>query len=1204
MKRILVAILFSPLLLVGQKVYLIGDAGELDTGRKTFELFTEQSQNATAEDVLIFLGDNLYPKGLPNKEHADRAEMEEKLVAQLDLMKNFKGKSYMIPGNHDWAQGRNYGWQQALNMENFVREYLQREDAFLPAGACPGPVEVELNENAVLIIVNTQYFLHGWDKPKEDGACHNKSTAEALTDLRTVIERHKNKHIVFAGHHPVYTYGEHNGNFPLKDHIFPLAKLNKNLMIPLPIVGSIHPLFRKGIGNIQDNTHPKYKAIMKAMVDAMSQTEDVIYVSGHDHTLQFIQKDGHHYVVSGSGSKATHLKKGKSAFGKSERGFSVVDLQENGQASVQFFGTEGGLLYETELYKKEFKDEQQLVSNVSFRDSTVTVIASERYKSGKGKRRWLGDNYREVWETPVTVDVIDLGSEKGGLKVLKKGGGMQTKSLRLEADDGRQYVLRSIEKYPENAMPTALRKTFAQGIVEDQISSSHPYGAFIIPTLADAAQVYHTNPKPVWIPDDPKLGQFRQIFAGTLAVYEERPNKEAAGEPFFGSGKTVRGTFDVIEKLKKDNDNTVDQNFVVRNRLFDMWLGDWDRHDDQWRWVEIEKDGKGNLYRPIPRDRDQVFFINDGIIPGIASRKWAIPKIEGFDESVRWAPGISQNARFFDRSFMSEPDWNDWEEQIKFLQENLTDEVITEAVSEWPDEIQALTSERVSTGLKARRSDMNRYAREHYLYLSKEVEVVGSDKHEYFLIERKNEIETMVTVHKRKKDGEIEDVIYQRLFKSDETKEVRLYGLDGEDVFEFKGVPKSKTKVRIVGGTDKDRIIGGENRLKNVLVYDRKKSTEFEGNSKGISRLSTDPAINNYDRKAFKYDILMPIANVQFTPDDGIFLGAGFIYTRHKWRKLPFASKHTFLGNYSVSTESFNFKYTGSFTDVLWKWSLNPTIVIQRPFFVNNFFGIGNETRFLKNQFVSPDDDDIDYYRVKMDRIEADFDLVTKLGGKGQFYMGAGYRSIEVQETRNRFISDVGLEDEDFDRNSFAKLRTGISVDTRDSQILPQRGITAGANIEYFHAIEDFSKGFTRLSAEWAFYFSARLPSRLVIGNRIGTAHNIGDTEFFNANTLGGLSNLRGYRRTRFYGDTFLYHNFDLRLKLFSFRSYIFPGQFGILGFHDVGRVWVDGENSDKWHTGKGGGIWVSPLNSAVLSLNYGIGEDENLIVLNLGFFF
>ncbi|MEQ9401999.1 MAG: BamA/TamA family outer membrane protein [Cyclobacteriaceae bacterium] len=1194
MRNLFLFILFLPVLLCGQNIYLVGDAGEPRSPDLTFKLLQEKTQNATQDDVLIFLGDNLYPKGLPDKEDSEREIMEQKLMLQLEAMKSFNGNSYMIPGNHDWAQGRNYGWKRAMNMQDFVHAYLGREDAFIPSGGCPGPVEIEINEKAVLIVLNTQYFLHPWDKPDEDDPCENKSTAEALNEFRTVIQKHKGKHIVVAAHHPVYTYGEHNGNFPFKTHIVP------------PVLGSIHPLFRKGIGNIQDNTHPKYKAIMREIVSAMSEAEHVVFASGHEHSLQLINKDGHHFIVSGSGSKTTHLKAGKSEFGKSELGFAQLNLQESGEASVKFWGVNGGLLYESQLYSKKLIDIKDATEFISFKDSTVIVSASNKYLAGKGKKKWMGANYRDVWATPLEIPVFDLGSERGGLKVLKKGGGQQTKSLRLEAEDGKQYVLRSIEKYPENAMPAALRKTFAQGVVQDQISSSHPYGAFIIPRLADAAQIYHTNPTPVYIPDDSRFGIYRQTFAGTLAVYEERPNKHSAGEPFFGGGKDVEGTFDVIEKLKKDNDHSVDQNFVVRNRVFDMWLGDWDRHDDQWRWAEFDNDGKGNFYRPIPRDRDQVFFINEGIIPKIASRKWALPKIEGFDEEVRWAPGISQNARFFDRTFMSEPDWNDWEEQIEFLQKQLTDEVIDEAVSQWPEEIQKLTGDRVKSGLKARRADMKRYAREHYLYISKEVEVVGSDKHEYFLIERLNDNETKVTVHKRKKDGEIEEIIYQRTFKADETREVRLYGLDGEDAFEIKGNYKPKIKVRIIGGTDKDRIINaeGEERMKNVWVYDRKKSTKVEGNGKGVLRLSENPEINNYDRKGFRYDILMPLASVQITPDDGFFFGGGFIYTKNAWRKIPYASKHTFLANYSASTSAFNFKYSGSFADFIGKWAFNPKIVWQEPFFVNNFFGVGNESKFLMDQFSGNDDDPIDYYRMKMKRFETDFDFVKKVGTRAEFHFGTGYRSIEIQQTANRFISDVALPAEDFERNNYFKLRTGIQVNSRDNQVLPTRGTTANLELERFIASEDFSESFTKLSAEWAFYFSAKLPSKLVIGNRVGTAHNFGDFEFFNANTLGGMSNLRGYRRTRFYGETSFYHNLDLRLKLFSFRSYIFPGQFGILAFHDTGRVWIDGENSETWHTGKGGGIWLAPLNTAVLSLNYALGDDENLLSVNFGFFF
>ena len=1190
---ILLSVVF-PSFLIAQKVYLIGDAGEPKSPDKNLNLLKSKFEEATSKDFLIFLGDNLYPKGLPEKENPKRQEMEQKLLPQLEVMKSFPGRVFMIPGNHDWAQGRRYGYERVLEMGKFVNEYFDGQEVFLPAGGCPGPYEIPMDPKSTLIIIDTQYFLHGWDKPGETSTCENKSTLEALEDLRTIINKNAGKHILLAGHHPMFTYGEHNGNFSLKEQL-----------IPVPVLGSIQPLYRKVLGNIQDNTHPKYKAILMQILVAMDEAKDVVYASGHEHSLQFIQKENHHFIVSGSGSKTSHVKKGKgSLFAQKEQGFAILDLNEEGAASVAYWGTEGGKLFEKQIYQKELRQTLQENPVLNFTDSTITVVASKKYEGDKGRFRWLGKNYRDVWSQPVEVDVFDLGKEHGGLSVIKKGGGMQTKSLRMEAKDGRQYVLRSIEKYPENAIPTALQKTFAQDIVEDQISASHPYSAFIIPYLADAAQIYHTNPKPVFIPDDPRLGQFQSTFAGTLALYEERANGAAAEDEHFGGSDDIDGTLTVIKNLRKDNDNTVDQNFVVRNRLFDMWIGDWDRHDDQWRWAQFDEDD-GSIYRPIPRDRDQAFFMNEGIIPTIAARKWALPKIEGFDEEVDWAPGISQNARFFDRTFMNEPDWKDWQEQISFLKGQLTDDIIDNSIAKWPDKIEELTGQKVRNGLRARRANMESYARELYLFLSEEVEVVGSDKHEYFKIEHISGNETKVTVRKRKKDGDLKQVLYERTFLADETKEIRLYGLDGEDVFEIEG--NSKIKVRIIGGTDKDLVINGngDEKLSKTKVYDRLKSTQIQGNSKGILKLSKKPEINRYDRKAFEYDVLMPVITGAINPDDGIFLGGGFIYTKHGWRKEPYAARHAFSAMSAFATGSYQFKYTGDYTDAIGKWDLNTSLLWQEPFFVNNYFGVGNETEFLMDQFTAPDDDPIDYYRVRMDRTEIDIGVSNAIGAKAKFYLGAGYKNIQVKNSPNRFISNRIEESKNFQQNEYLRFFTGISFDSRDNQVLPKAGMTAKAEIEHLDAITEISENTTRLSAEWSFFISARLPSRLVIGNRLGVAHITSeDFDFFNANILGGRTNLRGYRRTRFYGQTSFFHNLDLRLKIASFRSYIFPGQFGILAFQDTGRVWVANENSDKWHVGRGFGIWVSPLNTLVLNLNYGFGDDENLPSFSMNFFF
>jgi len=1189
-----------------QKFFLIGDAGEPKPNDKNLELLSNEFANASEEDVLIFLGDNIYPKGLPDENDPERVAMEAKLIPQLNLMNKFPGKSYMIAGNHDWAQGKSYGWKRAQNMEAFVKEYVG-ENVFLPENSCPGPNEIILNDYTTLILFNSQYFLHPWDKPGDNEACAAKSTIEALEELKELLFLNKGKHVILASHHPMYTYGEHHGNFSLKDHIFPLTAINHDLYIPLPVLGSIHPFYRRFIGNIQDVTNPKYRLIMKQVLEGMNQCKNVIHVSGHEHSLQLIEREGHHFIVSGSGSKTSHIKQGKwSKFAKSEQGFAVVDVDTKGDANVIFKGIDSGTLYEQKLYSKELIQPEKLIVKKSFKDSTAISLASNQYKAGKGKQRWLGENYRDIWSTEMEFDVIDLATERGGLKVLKRGGGMQTKSLRLEAENGKQYVLRSIEKFPENAIPFALRKTFAQDIVQDQISSSHPYGAYIVPPLAEAAGIYHTNPKPVIIPDDPLLGEHQKTFSGLLALYEERPNKEAAKDPYFGGGKDVEGTLDVLEKLQKDNDNIVDQDFVVRNRLFDLWIGDWDRHDDQWRWAEFKNDFGGNTYRPIPRDRDQAFFINEGIIPFWAARKWALPKIEGFDEEIDWAPGLADNARFFDRTFMSEPSWEDWEQQIKELQDVLTDEVIEQAINEWPVEIQNLSGDRIRKGLKARRADMPRYARELYLFLSKEVEVVGSDKHELFQINRLSENETQVVVFKRKKEGDLEQKVYDRIFKADETKEIRIFGRDGEDVFEFSGLPKNQLKIRVIGGTDKDLIVNATNeKLKNVLIYDRKKSTEFEGNAKGIQRLSDDPLVNFYDRKSFKYDKLFPLVNVGFNPDDGIFLGGGFILTKNGWRKSPYAHRQSLNTSIAVDTRAFVLDYEGDYKHVFGNWGLNTKFNWYNPGVIN-FFGVGNETEFINAGMT----DAVDFYRTRVKSTNFDVTLTKPLGSKGQFYFGPGYRTVRVEQSEERFITrdfpnQPNFDEDIFKRHNYFNSTMGVSVDTRDNLLNPSIGTKAKLELRHFEGLRSGSSSFSQISGEWSFYLSAKIPSTLTLANRVGGAKNLDrGAEFFNLNALGGWTNLRGFRRTRYLGDATFYHNVDLRLKLFSFRSYLFPATLGLVAFHDVGRVWAQGEDSDIWHTGKGFGLWISPLNTLVINFNYAFGEDENLPSLRFGFLF
>lgn len=1201
-------------------VYLLGDAGEPEpTTDPNLSYLGSFLSQGDAEDVLIILGDNLYPKGLPPREHKNRPEMERRLNAQLDLIKNFKGRAFMIPGNHDWISGQSSGWEGIKEMQHYVESYLDDSNVFLPTGGCPGPIEIVLSDKLTLIILDTQYPLHPWEKPDETSSCEQKSTSKMLLELDEVVRKNKNNHVIVAGHHPIYSYGPHNGYYTFRQHLFPLTDLNRKLYIPMPVIGSIYPMYRKLIGARQDLNHPRYKIVRKNMESIFSQCENLVYVSGHEHSLQYIQKNGVHQVISGSGSKSSPVKKGEfTQFAHEGAGFGKLAFQKNDSVSVAFWdGEKQKIIFDKPIYHKKIIPDTTALVDFEFSDSTVTTAISKRYSASSFEKKLLGENYRDLWATPVQMPVFNIGTEHGGLTIKKMGGGNQTRSLRLEASDGRQYVLRTLDKYTDKLLPDALHRTLAADILQDEISAANPYGAFAVPYLAEAAEVYHTNPTFVYIPNDPRFGPYREILAGQTVLYEERPNEEAASESFFGSGEDIISTPDVLEELYDDNDNSVDQHWALKSRLFDNLIADWDRHDDQWRWVEFDKKGKGKYYRPIPRDRDQAFFVNNGLIPWIASRKWALPNSEGFHETIDYPAGFNTSGRFFDRSFLTSLDWNDWEHEIIDLQTKLSDEAIADAFTYWPDTIQKQEAKRTVETLIKRRDNLYNAAREYYLFLSEEVEIVGSNKHEYFLVERLNDKETSVTVRKRKKDGELEQVIYHRVFKTDETREIRLYGLDGEDIFEIKGEVHDGIKVRIIGGSDDDKIID-ESHVSGwghkTQIYDLKKNTTTQAGKESTVHLSDNPSINRYDRTAFKYNKLFPLVSAQFNPDDGIFIGGGFLFSKHGWRKEPFAQQHKLRANLSFATGAFNIYYEGTITDVIGKWDLVTDVTVQRPYGVTNYFGFGNESVYdFKGKDLlffdddgEPSDDYIDYYRVRFEHIHVYPSLSRSIGAKGSITIGPEYHGFEIVENDNSFIStpEGGL-DQNTIYNTFQYIgwHTEIEADTRNHKQLTTSGVYAKAELIDSYGISSVAGNLSQVSGDFRFYLSAHIPMRITLASRTGASHTTGNFEFFNGSAL-GRETLRGYRRTRFVGNSSFYNNVDLRLKLFSFRTYLFPGSVGLVGYHDIGRVWYSGEDSNSWHSTVGGGVWVAPLNQWVLVFNMSFTEEENLPSVTMGFQF
>lgn len=322
-----------------QEVILIGDTGEPEL-KETDHVFhaLKSSLPKGENNFLIFLGDNIYPVGMPAEGHPNRKTAELKLQKTFEIFKDYKGKVIFLSGNHDWNKGRIDGLEYVLRQEEYIKKSTGREDIFLPAGGCPGPHYIDAGNHLGIIIINTQWWMHKGTRPigKAFG-CKAESEDDFFIKLEDYIKLNKHKRILVAGHLPVESYGMHGGKYELKHHIFPLTIYYKRGYIPLPFLGSALPAYRKYIGAKEDMAYPRYRRFIKKLREIFERYPGIIYASGHEHNLQLIKKHQVNYVVSGGGSRTKYVVKGRNAiYAKPANGFAKLRFYENGKTEIEF----------------------------------------------------------------------------------------------------------------------------------------------------------------------------------------------------------------------------------------------------------------------------------------------------------------------------------------------------------------------------------------------------------------------------------------------------------------------------------------------------------------------------------------------------------------------------------------------------------------------------------------------------------------------------------------------------------------------------------------------------------------------------------------------------------------------------------------------------------------------------------------------------
>ncbi len=830
--------------------------------------------------------------------------------------------------------------------------------------------------------------------------------------------------------------------------------------------------------------------------------------------------------------------------------------------------------------------------------TTHLVIPGERFRISPFNRWFYGSNYRDLWTTPIEVQVLDLDQVGGGLTPLRTGGFGQSISLHFTGQDGRRYTVRSLDKDATRRVPDIVRQTVVADVLQDLISAMLPTGALVVDPLMEATGILHSRHTLVVIPDDPRLGEYRASFAGLIGLLQEHPSEGPDDTPGFAGSRKVSGTENMLDDLEDGPCDRVDARAFLKARLMDFLIGDKDRHHGQWRWARFPA-GNCHTWLPIPEDRDQAFIDFDGVAMALARR--AIPIQIRFEDSYPNPVGLTMTGWELDRELLAELDRMAWDAVVAEFREDLPDPVIEEAVRRLPPPYYEGVGETLTKTLKSRRDALPDFADQYYELITRQAEVKATDQDEYLHCEHLQNGDLVVRIGLAEgPGGERTAPYFERTFHAEETREVRIALRGGDDSAEVSGT-KGRISVRINGGGGDDTFVNASRAgASRTAFYDSRGKNRFvEGNGARIDeRPYRRPPATHTPNARYALDWGMQpstIPIIEVDRDLGAFLSVYHSRQYFGYRRDPFAARHSFsLGFASSGLKPFA-SYTGTFRRLL--RDLDATVHVEYSGVETvRFTGFGNDTQLLGSS---------DFYKVEQRYFvfapaiefrreqrhgEAHAEGTEPRRSETAISLGpiVKYSSTPLSANEDKYIAS--LDHPVYGMGSFGQVgvQTRVLYDTRSNPAYPTHGLLIRGAGAIYPGVWDATSAFGTAEGAVHTYLTARIPTTPTLALRAGGKKVWGTFPFHESAFLGGPGfagvgtsggQVRGVRKDRFAGDASVYANAELRFAVAAFHL-LMPGEFGVFLGADTGRVFFAGDPADAgaWHTGVGGGFWLSFL--------------------------
>jgi len=816
---------------------------------------------------------------------------------------------------------------------------------------------------------------------------------------------------------------------------------------------------------------------------------------------------------------------------------------------------------------------------------TRPIYTEKPKEHNKWYTKTWGEHYMPLYYKPVTVSTISVNSVYGGLHPIDQIPEFYGLLLENKAND-KFYLLKllgGVNTFSESKFFRSIynskdfKDTFLGDFIREAYTIQHPYTFIASDYLASVSGLYSANPQiyNVSKSDTDTIADGTDIKDKLVSIYEL---------PNLNSQRVISNAEQLLDRLHENNIYDVDRELYIRARLFDMLIGDWNKIPENWNWISRnEKDS--TFYMPVVLDRSYAYTKVDGWAFRQLLNMLGLGFITNYEGEIKNVKKLNKLGYELDVALTSGSSEDTWIKQANYLNEKLTDGVIDEAFSHLPKEMQDQILTSIKNKLKSRKKYLVNSAREYYRLLQKTPVITGTDKNERFEIERLNPKDVQIRVYNASNDS----LAFDKKFSKDLTKEIWIYGLDGHDTFQVKG-DDGGIPILLVGGE-------GTN---NYDIQDKKGLKIYEGKEQkqyldSLSAVPDTKVIVPSDEKALDYDY-KKLRYTQFTvtpigiydSDLGLDLGTSLTYTIYGFRRAPYSRQHQLSYSYNSGLV-----YQGIFPDFDSRRSFHLSAFASSPNYFKNFFGFGNNTPRDKDKKKS-------YNRVYLGKYTLTPGLYYTIDKDQEVNLSASFEiyNPENPDGRNRYVNVIyGEENSVFDAKYFANINATYVIDKKMNGFISSFKfmINPGWVINLGEAKNNFA------------YIKSDLGVNLKFTDRVTFATLLKGTtlfsdkyEFYQAAT----TELRGFQDSRFIGRHSLYQYTDVRLDMGKLENPFTPLNYGVfLGF-DHGRVWYTGEDSSKWHTSYGGGLWLTLFRNFTGKFSYFKSSDTGRFMFELGLVF